>query len=210
MRTSDHIIDMGPGAGEHGGRVIAQGPLPQIIACPDSLTGRYLAGCTKIPVPAKRRKVLKTRSLGLVGAAREQPQEPERQDSAGVPGVRDGRQRLRQEHAGGPDAGAGGPPQTLRQPRAGRGTGPPDGHRPDRPRDGDRPEPHRPHAALQRRHLHEGLRPGAPRVCRRRARPRSAGTGRGGSVSTSRAAGARPARARASGRSRCTSCPMCT
>jgi excinuclease ABC subunit A len=68
MRTSDHIIDMGPGAGEHGGRIIAQGPLPHIVACPESLTGRYLAGCTKIPVPEKRRKVLKTKTLGLVAA----------------------------------------------------------------------------------------------------------------------------------------------
>jgi excinuclease ABC subunit A len=69
MRSSDHIIDMGPGAGEHGGEVIAQGPLPHIIASPDSLTGRYLAGCAKIPVPGKRRKASRTRALGLVGAS---------------------------------------------------------------------------------------------------------------------------------------------
>jgi excinuclease ABC subunit A len=68
MRLSDHIIDMGPGAGEHGGRVIAEGPLPHIIACPDSLTGRYLAGCQKIPVPEKRRKGAKSKALIVTGA----------------------------------------------------------------------------------------------------------------------------------------------
>jgi excinuclease ABC subunit A len=55
MREADHIIDMGPGAGANGGMVVAQGDLEDIMACPDSLTGQYLSGQKKIPVPAARR-----------------------------------------------------------------------------------------------------------------------------------------------------------
>ncbi len=44
MRAADWIVDMGPGAGEHGGYVVAEGPLDAIIANPDSLTGRFLSG----------------------------------------------------------------------------------------------------------------------------------------------------------------------
>jgi excinuclease ABC subunit A len=68
IREADHVIDMGPGAGEHGGEIIAQGTIPEIQKCPESLTGRYLAGCTRIPVPAKRRPSRVTKSITLVGA----------------------------------------------------------------------------------------------------------------------------------------------
>jgi excinuclease ABC subunit A len=54
MRAADLCIDMGPGAGVHGGRVVAQGSYEQLKANPDSLTGRYLAGTLKIAVPARR------------------------------------------------------------------------------------------------------------------------------------------------------------
>ena len=56
MLASDHIIDIGPGAGEHGGYVIAQGTVKDIIAEKKSITGQYLSGKKKIPVPAGRRK----------------------------------------------------------------------------------------------------------------------------------------------------------
>ncbi len=56
IRTADHVVDMGPGAGAHGGRVIAEGTLADILASPDSITGDYLAGRRSVPVPAKRRK----------------------------------------------------------------------------------------------------------------------------------------------------------
>jgi excinuclease ABC subunit A len=56
MRTADYIIDMGPRAGEHGGRVIATGTIKDIMACEESLTGQYLSGAKEIPMPAKRRK----------------------------------------------------------------------------------------------------------------------------------------------------------
>ena len=56
IRAADYVVDMGPGAGEHGGRVVAAGTPEQIMACPDSLTGQYLTGKRMIRVPEKRRK----------------------------------------------------------------------------------------------------------------------------------------------------------
>ena len=56
MYAADHIVDVGPGAGVHGGYVVAQGTVEEIKACPDSLTGQYLSGARRIPVPAVRRK----------------------------------------------------------------------------------------------------------------------------------------------------------
>ncbi len=55
MRQADYIVDIGPGAGEHGGKVVAQGSVADIIACPESVTGDYLSGRVRIPVPGKRR-----------------------------------------------------------------------------------------------------------------------------------------------------------
>ncbi|WP_244618460.1 excinuclease ABC subunit UvrA [Rhodoferax sediminis] len=60
MRAADHVIDMGLGAGVHGGRVIAQGTFEQVKANPDSLTGQYLAGVQKIAVPTRRTPWLPT------------------------------------------------------------------------------------------------------------------------------------------------------
>jgi excinuclease ABC subunit A len=56
MRAADHVIDMGPGAGEHGGYVVAQGTADEVEAVAESLTGQYLAGTRRIEVPAKRRR----------------------------------------------------------------------------------------------------------------------------------------------------------
>ena len=56
MRAADFIVDVGPGAGSHGGEIVAAGTLDQIIACPRSVTGQYLSGVKKIPVPSARRK----------------------------------------------------------------------------------------------------------------------------------------------------------
>jgi excinuclease ABC subunit A len=55
IRTADHVIDMGPGAGEHGGHVVAAGPPGEIVRCEASLTGQYLSGRKEIPVPRARR-----------------------------------------------------------------------------------------------------------------------------------------------------------
>ena len=56
MRAADHVIDLGPGAGIHGGRIMAQGTFDEVKANPDSLTGQYLAGTLKIEVPTERQK----------------------------------------------------------------------------------------------------------------------------------------------------------
>ena len=55
MFAADHIVDIGPGAGVHGGHVVCQGTAEEIIACEESLTGQYMSGKKKIPVPEKRR-----------------------------------------------------------------------------------------------------------------------------------------------------------
>ena len=57
IRSADHVVDLGPGAGEEGGRVVAQGTPADVAAHPDSLTGMYLSGRRTIPMPARRRPV---------------------------------------------------------------------------------------------------------------------------------------------------------
>lgn len=56
MFAADHIVDIGPGAGTQGGEVVCQGTVQDIMRCPDSVTGAYLSGRIKIPVPSERRK----------------------------------------------------------------------------------------------------------------------------------------------------------
>ncbi|HKP90834.1 MAG TPA: excinuclease ABC subunit UvrA [Thermoleophilaceae bacterium] len=56
MRAADHLVDLGPGAGEHGGRIIAEGAPEDVMRVADSLTGQFLVGTREIPVPAKRRR----------------------------------------------------------------------------------------------------------------------------------------------------------
>ncbi len=68
MRAADHIIDVGPGAGVHGGRIISQGTVEDIMNSPESLTGAYLSGALKIPVPQIRREG-SGRTLTIRGAA---------------------------------------------------------------------------------------------------------------------------------------------
>ena len=60
IRAADHVIDLGPGAGVHGGRVLAQGTPDEVQANPASLTGQYMSGARSIPIPAKRHKWLPT------------------------------------------------------------------------------------------------------------------------------------------------------
>jgi excinuclease ABC subunit A len=71
IRAADHVLDLGPGAGVHGGRIIAQGTPAEVAANPDSLTGRYLSGAEKIAVPARRHRLAdmaEPRSLKIVNA----------------------------------------------------------------------------------------------------------------------------------------------
>ena len=55
MYAADQIVDIGPGAGEHGGQVVAQGTVQEVMKCKESVTGQYLSGVKQIPIPAKRR-----------------------------------------------------------------------------------------------------------------------------------------------------------
>ena len=74
MLAADHIIDMGPGAGEHGGEIVAEGTPDQIMAHPQSLTGAYLAQREQIPLPASRRQG-NGQTLKVLGAAEHNLQE---------------------------------------------------------------------------------------------------------------------------------------
>ncbi len=68
IRAADFVVDIGPGAGVHGGVVVAQGTPDQVAANPNSLTGQYLTGTKGIAVPKKRRKITERRHMRVVGA----------------------------------------------------------------------------------------------------------------------------------------------
>jgi len=69
IRRADYVIDLGPGAGEHGGKIIYAGEVPGLIKCKESLTGQYLAGDYQIKRPEKRREIVKTAFLRIKGAS---------------------------------------------------------------------------------------------------------------------------------------------
>ena len=68
MREADHLIDLGPGAGRHGGLVVAAGTVDEIVRDADSLTGKYLSGALRIDIPAERRPLVRGRLLRVEGA----------------------------------------------------------------------------------------------------------------------------------------------
>src|SRR5256712_11322807 len=68
IRAADHVVDLGPRAGRHGGEVVVAGRLPDVLQHPDSLTARYLRGELRIPVPPRRRLPDSERALRVVGA----------------------------------------------------------------------------------------------------------------------------------------------
>jgi excinuclease ABC subunit A len=164
IRAADHLVDIGPGAGVHGGHIVAEGSLDNLLNAADSLTGAYLSG-RRHPHPGR---------AALDGLPQAHPaglraQQPGRLRCGVSPwpaGERDRGEWQRQEHPGertaapGPGAPAG--PQGAvpgRGARAARHSG-------DRQGDRDRPEPDRPHPPLQPRHLHRRLRPDPPGVRR--------------------------------------------
>jgi len=69
IASADYVVDMGPGAGEHGGHIVAQGLPAEVAKHPDSLTGAYLSGRKKIALPARRTKPDPARSLKILGAS---------------------------------------------------------------------------------------------------------------------------------------------
>jgi excinuclease ABC subunit A len=84
MRSADTLIDIGPAAGRGGGRIVAQGTPDEVIADPNSITGRYLAGELAIPVPVQRRRTTKTNSIILEGATTNNLQDVEARIPLGV------------------------------------------------------------------------------------------------------------------------------
>ena len=153
IRAADYVIDMGPGAGVHGGRVMAQGTAAEVAANPDSLTGRYLSKALRIEVP-ERRPPDPEATAADPQCPRPQPARGERRHSRGLVDLRDGCVGLGQEHTRQRHPVRGGGAQALQQPHRGRA---PRQHRgPGRLRQGHqrRPEPHRPHPAQQPGHLH--------------------------------------------------------
>ena len=69
IRAADHVVDIGPGAGVHGGQIVAQGKPAEVIANEHSLTGQYLSGKRKIAIPAKRTAIDKKRQIKIRGAS---------------------------------------------------------------------------------------------------------------------------------------------
>ena len=69
IRSADHVIDLGPGAGVHGGHIVAQGSIDEILRCPESVTGQYLSGSKTIAIPAERVRPDAKRNLRIREAA---------------------------------------------------------------------------------------------------------------------------------------------
>jgi len=68
IRAADYVVDIGPGAGIHGGKIVAQGSAQEVMANPASLTGQYLTGMMQVPIPANRRPVDPKRQIEIIGA----------------------------------------------------------------------------------------------------------------------------------------------
>ena len=161
IRASDWAVDIGPGAGEHGGEVVHSGPVAELEAHDTSLTGAYLSGRRSIPVPAQRRRVDPKRKLSIVGAREHNLRGRGRRHPAGPPRLGHGRVGVWQvdadqrhpRHRAGEPAERG--PAGSRPAHAGHRPGQSGQARPGGP------EPDRANAAEQRRHLHRRVGPGA-------------------------------------------------
>ena len=99
IMAADYVVDLGPGAGVHGGQIVAQGTPKEILANAASLTGQYLSGKREIPLPSERRDFDPQLVLRHRRRARQQLEGRRRADPRGPHDVRDGRVGLRQEHA---------------------------------------------------------------------------------------------------------------
>ena len=98
MMAADHLLDMGPGAGTHGGQIIAQGTPKDVMGNPDSLTGQYLRGTQMVSLPRRQRKAKGL--LSIVGATKHNLKGDDSQDSARPAYLCDRRIGVRKEHAG--------------------------------------------------------------------------------------------------------------
>ena len=98
LRSADYLVDIGPGAGEHGGRVVAQGTVEDVMACPESITGQYLSG--QKTHPGSQRAPPAPGLADSAGREGTQPKEHRRGFPPGRVLLRDGRIRQRQEQPG--------------------------------------------------------------------------------------------------------------
>ena len=158
IRRADHIIDIGPGAGVHGGEVVAQGKLQDILKAKRSITGQYLSGKQKIEVPKTRRADGSVEGHSRARRARQQPEESHRRHSVRIVHVRHRRVRFRQVDADQSHADAGCGARAEQGDHADRGRA--RRHRRTEPRRQGRrhrPEPDRPHAALESGDVHRSV-----------------------------------------------------
>ena len=172
IRAADYVVDVGPGAGVHGGRIVAEGTPADIMANPNSLTGQYLNGVREIAGAGAAAEEPEPRAE-THRRPRQQPEERHRRNSARAVHLRHRRVRRRQVDAADRHAlqGAGAAAQ-----RRQRSPGPLRPHRRHRaPRQGHRHRPvaDRPHAALQPGHLYRRVH-ADPRMVRRPAREQGA------------------------------------
>ena len=114
IRAADYLIDIGPGAGSHGGQSGRAGPVPEVLQNPESITIKYLTGEYAIVSAAAAAAAATGQGVpGAEGLPREQPQECEREHSAGRVGLRDGGERVGEIDADQPDAFAGAEAETV-------------------------------------------------------------------------------------------------
>ena len=157
IRLADRVVDLGPGAGIHGGEIVGEGHADELVKFPRSLTGKYLSGALRIPVPKSRRKAT-GKTLAVVGALGEQPQERHREIPAGRLHGGDGRLGLGKSTLvndillAARRAFPRGDGARRRSGSRSRARAPRQGHR-------HRPVAHRAHAPLEPRDVHERLQP---------------------------------------------------
>ena len=171
IRVADHVVDIGPGAGEHGGEIIVSGTVKDVLKSKRSITGQYLSGKRKIDVPALRREP--GDAWLAVRGARAQPQGDRRRDPARLLRRGHRRERQRQEHARRRHPAPGADAEDLPVARGARPAQADRGHRAPRQGHQHRPVADRAHAALEPGHLHRRVRQD-PHAVREHARSEGA------------------------------------